>query len=143
MTVQTLASLIGAHGVDVHDHLDREELVPVSSGLQFQGDVAVIPSLDLTEFIPGLPVGDPVPAAGVPVVRGESGGNTHLLLGAGAFWADGRGEAGELTLGTLTVPEGVTAWLAHPEHGYLGVGPGVFEVRRQREQRDVIAMVAD
>ena len=86
--MQSLATLITAHGVDVHDHLDRDELVPVHGGVQFQGDVAVLP------VGPGVPATgsgypQPVPCGGVPVVRGENGGNTHLLLAAdpGVTWA--------------------------------------------------------
>ena len=43
----------------------------------------------------------------------------------------------------VVVPDGATAYVAHPEHGYMGVGPGVYEVRRQREMADVIRVVAD
>lgn len=138
-TAHTLAALIEAHRVDVHDHLDRDEIVPVHAGLQFQGDIAVIPTTKEG------PVGEVVPADGVPVVRGENGGNTHLLLPApGVTWeANPTAGARDLTLGTLTVADSATAWLAHPEHGYLGVAPGRYEIRRQREQRDEIALVAD
>ncbi len=144
MSTQTLADLITTHGVDVHDHLDRDELVPVHAGrLQFQGDVAVIPTG--TQVRPagsGYPV--PVPAAGIPVVRGENGGNTHLLLGDSTVtWDQSTGGPAALDLGVLTVPETATAWLAHPEHGYLGVGPGRYVIRRQREQADEVRLVAD
>jgi hypothetical protein len=135
-TVHTLTALIERHGVEVHDYLDRAELVPVLGGLQFQGDVAVVPA-------PSGTAGKPVPAAGVPVVRGESGGNTHLLLADGeVLWAPGAG-ATALDLGAVNVPAGATAWLAHPEHGYLGIGPGSYWLRRQREQADEIRLVQD
>lgn len=138
MTGHTLATLITTHGVDVHDHLDRDEIVPVHDGLQFQGDVAVIPTED-----PSV-VGGAVPADGIPVVRGENGGNTHLLLPApGVTWAPTDSGRSGLDLGVLTVAAGATAWLAHPEHGYLGIGPGRYTVRRQREQADEIRVVAD
>jgi hypothetical protein len=134
--VHSLTALIDRHGVDVHDHLDRAEIVPVLSGLQFQGDVAVIPA-------PSGTAGKAVSAAGVPVVRGENGGNTHLLLADGpVLWADGAGRS-DLDLGAVNVPEGATAWLAHPEHGYLGIGPGSYWLRRQREQADEIRLVQD
>jgi hypothetical protein len=42
--MRTLATLIAEHGVDVHDHLDRDDIVPVHDALQLQGDVAVIPT---------------------------------------------------------------------------------------------------
>lgn len=137
--MRTLSDLITQHDVDVLDHLDREVSVPVLSGLQFQGDVAVIPS------VPGREQGDPVPAEGVPVVRGENGGNTHTLLAEGSVaWAPSTSrDRSNLTLGWLTVAEGATAYLAHPEHGYSGIAPGSYELRRQREQREEIELVQD
>lgn len=143
MSTQTLASLITTHGVDVHEHLDRDELVPIHTALQFQGDVAVIPCGPAVQAA-GSGYSVPVPAAGVPVVRGENGGNTHLLLGdATVTWDPSTGGPTALDLGVLTVPQAATAWLAHPEHGYLGVGPGRYVVRRQREQADEIRLIAD
>jgi hypothetical protein len=48
-----------------------------------------------------------------------------------------------LRLGSLEVPEGSVAYLAHPEHAYTGVGPGRYALHRQREMADVIRRVAD
>jgi len=132
MTI-TLADAITRHGVDVDDHHDRDALIPILTGLQFQGDVAVVPAARK-----GV---DPVPAEGVAVVRGESGGNTHLLLADGDVRWTAREEG--LCLGFLTVADGATAYLAHPEHAFSGVGAGTYELRRQREQADEIRMVAD
>jgi hypothetical protein len=134
----TLGTLIDTHGVDVHDHLDRDELVPVHSGLQRQGDVLIQPRPDIP------PATTPVPAAGVPVVRGENGGNTHLLLASGDVRCDLRqADARNLTLAVVTVAEGATGYLAHPEHAYTGIGPGTYRLTRQREQADELRMVAD
>lgn len=133
----TLATLIGTHDVDVHDHLDRDELVPVHTGMQRQGDVLVLPR-------DGKPATTPVPASGVPVVRGENGGNTHLLLADGPVTCDVReASATSLALAVVSVPDGSAAWLAHPEHGYMGIGPGRYVMRRQREMADELRMVAD
>lgn len=142
--MRKLAELIDRHGVDVLEHLDRQMSVPVLNGLQAQGDVIVVPA----RMVNGLsPATKAVPAAGVPVVRGESGGNTHLLLAEGTVRFDLDTQAStdsvNLTLGTLTVEEGSVAYLAHPEHAYTGVAPGTYEIRRQREQADEIRMVAD
>jgi hypothetical protein len=41
------------------------------------------------------------------------------------------------------VPDRSTAYLGHPEHGYLGITPGSYEIRRQREMAGVARMVAD
>jgi hypothetical protein len=133
--MQTLATLIDTHGVDVLEHLDREVTVPTVSGLQFQGDVAVVP-------VGPVKGGRAVPAKGIPVVRGEAGGNTHTLLADGPVLFTDDGTFG-LVLGWVTVPDGATAYLAHPEHAYTGMAPGTYELRRQREQADVIRVVQD
>lgn len=141
-TVKTLATLIDRHGVDVLEHLDRDVAVPVINGLQFQGDVAVVPTKH-----PVHKAAAPVPAAGIPVVRGEAGGNTHLLIadGQGVLWAPAPElrDPAALDLGTLTVPAGSTAYLAHPEHAYAGIGSGTYTIRRQREQAESVRLVAD
>ena len=115
--------------------------IPTIAGLQHQGDVSVVPARMVGDyFIPTTPV----PAAGVPVVRGESGGNTHLLLASGDVRLDVRvADAEDLTLGSLLVAEGATAWLDHPEHGNTGIAPGEYVLRRKREQADELRMVAD
>lgn len=134
-----LADLIDRHGVDVLEHLDRQVSVPTLDGLQFQGDVAVIPTREL-----GIGAGAVVPTAGIPVVRGENGGNTHLLLAQGDVrFAAAEQAPQSLRLGVLTVQAGATAFLAHPEHGYCGIAAGTYEIRRQREQADEIRIVAD
>lgn len=122
---------------EVLEHLDRQVDVPLLTGPQPQGDVIVIPAGQIGRVATAL-----VPAAGVAVVRGENGGNTHLLIGDGPVaWAPGR--AGAQTLGTLTVPAGSAAFLLHPEHGAAGVAPGTYVIRRQREQADEVRLVAD
>lgn len=137
--MQIVKDLITAHGVDIDPHLDREATVPVSAGLQRQGDVLVLP-VSLIRLGRG-PATTPVPRDGVAVVRGEAGGNTHLLLADGPVYYDVAPV--NLSLGVLTVGEGAVAYLAHPEHGYAGIAPGTYILRRQREQADVIRMVAD
>lgn len=132
----TLNDVITLSGTDVLEHLDRQVRVPLLDGAQPQGDIMVIPSGQLPASV------TPVMAGGVPVVRGENGGNTHLLIGDGPiFWDAGRD--GAQTLGTLTVPQGSAGYLIHPEHGAAGIAPGDYIIRRQREQRDEIALVAD
>ena len=142
MSTITLGEAIDRHGVDVLDHLDRGLEVPVLAGLQLQGDVAVVPNAIANTGTATTPV----PAAGVPVVRGENGGNTHLLLADGPVMFDlyDNGNARSVVgLGVLTVPDDATAWLAHPEHGYVGIAPGTYEIRRQREQAEEERLVAD
>ena len=132
----TLAELIGTHNIQVDQHLDRQVTIPVLTGLQRQGDVIIIPSHQGRQAI------TPVPATGAPVVRGENGGNTHAIVG-NALCDLFDASATNLTLATLTVPQGQVAYLAHPEHGYMGIGPGTYELRRQREQADELRMVQD
>lgn len=132
---------------NLHD-LDASMSPPVVTGVpQAQGDLLVIPwptTVATQERVLACARANPVPAAGIAVVRGENGGNTHLLVDpdrAGVMWAPG--VEGEQTLGTLVVPPDAVAYLDHPEHGRNATGPGVYVIRRQREQRDVIEMVAD
>ena len=137
----TYAAVLGAHHVEIPGHLVADAEVPVLAGMQRQGDIIVIPAK------PGADTGQPVPADGVAVVRGESGGNTHLLVGDldSPGPVTGRPAAGGdlLELGTVTVPDGAVAHLVHPEHGAQGIAPGCYRIRRQREQADEIRMVAD
>lgn len=131
-----LMDAIETCGIDVDEHLDRDAVLPILTGLQVQGDVALIPTRPSAK--PGTPVG----RDGVAVVRGENGGNTHLLLAEGLVtWApvDDPGQ----DLGVVTVDDGATGFMAHPEHGYVGFGPGAYTIRRQREQADEIRLVAD
>jgi hypothetical protein len=133
-----LSDLITTHGVDVLEHLDRDMEIPILTGMQRQGDVIVIPDVE------GV-ASTSVPATGTAVVRGENGGNTHAIL------ADGPGVCVDvvephptlLRVATLTVPPGSSAWLTHPEHGPMGIGPGGYSINRQREQADEIRVVAD
>jgi len=137
--VRTVNDLIETHGVDIDPHLDRQAAVPVSTGLQRQGDILVLPAVVANR--PTANATRAVPPAGVAVVRGEAGGNTHLLLADGPVRYDPAPR--DLTLGVLTVEDGATAYLAHPEHGYAGIGPGTYVIRRQREQAEQIRIVAD
>jgi hypothetical protein len=136
-TVTTLAEAEEQYGVTHLEHLDRDAAIPTVQRLAFQGDVAIIRRDGRTPAAT-----TPVPATGYPVVRGENGGNTHALFGPVHF-DPARATANDLSLGTLTVPDGAQALLSHPEHGGLLVDPGTYEVRRQREQADEIRVVAD
>ena len=132
--MNTQSTLTKRFNTEVLDHLDDIE-VPVLTGLQRQGDVIVIPMR--AGKVEGL---KPVPSEGIAVVRGENGGNTHLLLAEGEVSfapAPGRDQR----LGTLVV--GGTAWLTHPEHGFMGIGKGSYIISRQREQADIVRLVAD
>jgi len=136
--IAVLSDLITAHGVDVLDHLDRDMQIPVLTGLQRQGDVIVIPD-------PKAVATTPVPVEGTPVVRGENGGNTHAIVaeGPGVLVDVQAPSVSLLRVARLTVAPGSVAWLTHPEHGYMGIGPGAYTINRQREQSDIVRMVQD
>ena len=137
MSTSTIDSMTARTGVTVLDHIDPTAEVPVVSVAAAQGDVSIL-------RVTTRPATTPMPAR-VDVVRGEAGGNTHSLHPSGdCFWdaATARSVA-DLTLGTLTVPEGSTAVLAHPEHGFLELAPGTYRIGRQREYAGEWAYVAD
>lgn len=117
---------IPAEGIE---HLDLK--VPILTGLQRQGDVLIVPVGSRKEQ------GEKVPVRGITIVRGEtSGGNAHILhaLDGGCFWAPSPGAATDLVQGWLTVPHGSSATVIHTqEHNVIGVGPGSYEIKRQRE----------
>ncbi len=133
--MKTYGEVLDAHQVEIPEHLIADAEIPVVSTLQVQGDLAIIP------VRPSAKPGVPVPAEGVPVIRGENGGHTHLLVGEGLVWAPVVG--GGQSLGVVTVPDATTGFLLHPEHGANAFGPGCYEIRRQREQADEIRMVQD
>lgn len=119
--------------------------VPVTDAPQAQGDLIVAPwSADVAPARRARDV-----AAAKPVVRPEvvvrgNGGNEHTLVdpnNAGVAWHAYPGES--QTVGVVVVPEDAIACLDHREHGRLAIGPGVFVIRRQREQQDAIALVQD
>lgn len=136
--MNTYGQLLGHHGVTIPAHLEEQAEVPVLTGPQRQGDIFIRPVAvaprDAAVF---GPVG-----AGVQVVHGEATGNTHWLHGDKAvLWA--RLDRGQV-VGLVMVPEGSSAYLVHTdEHGANGLGPGVYELRRKREQADEIRQVAD
>jgi len=111
------------------EHLDLQ--VPILSGLQRQGDLLIIPCAQ------GNDAGVLVGAKGVTVVRGETtGANAHILhaLDGDVFWQPSPTADQELLQGIITVPDASSATLIHTqEHNVLGIGPGSYEVKRQRE----------
>ena len=137
MSTSTIDSMTARTGVTVLDHIDPTAEVPVVSAAAAQGDVSI-----LRVTTPAATT--PMPSR-VDVVRGEAGGNTHSLHPSGDCFWDGHAARSvtDLTLGTLTVPEGSTAVLAHHEHGFLEVAPGTYRIGRQREYAGEWAYVAD
>lgn len=125
---------------DFADDLD----IPILSGPQCQGDVSICP-IGLLKDIPATTnVVIPVAATGVEVIRGGAMNNSHTLrtLDPHVTWVQAS-SADDLPLGILTVPEGAQCFLEHPEHGFNGIAAGTYVIGRQREQADIIRMVAD
>ncbi len=134
----TTTEMIKVTGVDVVTAQDIADIeIPVLTGVQRQGDVLVRPAT--------VTATTPVSAAGTPVVRGENGGNTHAIYATdGPVFCDTiAASTTDLRVATLSVSEGSTAYLGHPEHGYMGIAAGSYEIRRQREMGEQMRMVAD
>ena len=133
----TYAEILGRHDVEIPAHLAAQAEVPILVGVpQRQGDVYVKP------YTGARTEGVQVQAEGVAVVRGENGGNTHLLVAEGAVtWAPEGGTG--LRLGIFTVAKNAVAYLLHPEHGASAFGAGSYECRRKREQADIVRIVQD
>jgi hypothetical protein len=127
----TNGAVLARHEINTDgiEHLDLE--CPVLTGPQAQGDVLIVPVEASKDR------GEKIPTEGITVVRGEArGGNAHILhvLEGEAFWGSSPNADTELRQGVLTVPDGASATLIHTqEHNVIGIGPGTYEVRRQRE----------
>ena len=138
-TITTLADAEAAYGTSHYDYLDKSVEIPVVGRIGAQGDVLVVRRDGATAST------TLVPAAGYPVVEAQAGGHTHALFGPVYYTPSTSAgtDPSDLVLGTLTVPAGAQALLSHPEHGALLIEPGMYELRRQREQADVARFVQD
>jgi hypothetical protein len=123
-STHTNETVFATVGIDT-TNLEFPDLgIPVLTGIQRQGDLIVVPA---TAPHTGVPLGD-----GVAVVKAESDAeNSHILIGDGSWH---RAVGDELVEGWVTVTAGGEAFLIHTEeHNALGIGPGTYEIRRQRE----------
>lgn len=132
--------------VTFDEHLARDVEIPILDQLQAQGDVLCIPLTgDLVKLAAPLDTAIWQPVRELAVVRGENGGNTHLVVaafGEAAWTTDVRSHsAAGLDLGILDVVRPVH--LLHPEHGGMGLAAGLWLFRRQREQLAEIRRVQD
>jgi hypothetical protein len=120
----TNESVLSAAGLG-SERLELPDLeIPILGGVQRQGDLLLVPASAPAQ---GIALGD-----GVLVVEAEDAtGNSHILIGDGTWL---RSAHHSLVEGWVTVPEGGEAFLIHTEeHNALGIGPGSYEIRRQRE----------
>lgn len=155
LTTLTLADLTARTGLDVLGHLEREVTIPVTGGIQAQGDLLVIPIALLATGTRdwvwrNVSIADTarwhqVPGTGIEVLRAGTGGNPHTLVAdpGTCQWTTSVLDPAGLALGALTTT-GV-AYLIHPEHGASGIAPGCYVIRRQRERGDRAAsrLIAD
>jgi hypothetical protein len=145
----TLADLTDRTGLDVLGHLERELAIPVIDGLQAQGDLVVVPHVDVGEVIMlRYQQWREVPRTGIEVLRSAAGGNPHTLVADPGIchWTTGVRDPSGLAIGALTTSG--AAYLIHPEHGGTGIAPGTYVIRRQRERsgrwdREASRLVAD
>lgn len=137
MTVITSAQVHEKFDVACLDQEFPDLEVPVLSASQRQGDVLLRKVASAPRE--GVPIGK-----GVTVVRAETNAsNTHSLHGDGE-WAVNPAADTDLVQGWVTVPAGGEAYLIHTEeHSAIGIGPGVYECRRQREFAGEWRRVAD
>jgi hypothetical protein len=139
-----LSEALARHDIQVADELLATIDVPVLCGPQRQGDVLIIPrpKLGKAERATMTVVG----REGVPVVRGEATGNTHLLdaVEGTVLWAPATPVPRDVRLGVLHIEPGAVAHLLHTgEHGCNAIGPGTYVLHGKREQADEIRRVAD
>jgi hypothetical protein len=118
--------------------------IPVLTGPQCQGDVSVCPA-GLYGSKPRFAEAVTVAASGVEVIRCGAMNNAHTLrtLDKSVTWRPVAFSGEDVALGLLTVPEGASCFLEHPEHGFNGIGAGSFVIGRQREQAEQVRMVQD
>lgn len=138
MTTATLGQLIEKHGFEVLDHLHRDLEIPVHAGLQAQGDLFIIPA-DPNRL---GSQGTAVPPDGIALIEAVNGGHEHRLFAGEpctAFFTLAGASGQDIGFLECTEP----AYIAHPEHAYAGIAPGIYTLRRQREQADEEQLVAD
>lgn len=143
--MNTLTTILDRAGITVPDETIADIEIPAHTGPQRQGDVGIFPrptigAAELTDMTV-------IPTQGIPVVRGEATGNTHLLMpepGCDIRWRPHDARNGDVLLGVLHVPDGAVAHLIHTdEHGANSIGPGTYRITGKREQADEIRRVAD
>ena len=143
--MHTNASILTHHGHQLYQIELPDLEIPIVSGNQRQGDVLVLKVSRLGGHFTTGYKGEPL-GKGVTVVRAETNtANTHTLVGDGHWEPNARATRDdELVQGWLTVPTDGEAFLIHTEeHSALGIGPGTYEIRRQREYAGEWRRVAD
>lgn len=132
----TLADLTARTGFEVLDHLELEMTIPITDGIQAQGDLIVIPHALVHSAVTEGPFARwrEIPTAGLELLRSGAGGNPHSLVAdpGSCRWTTNVRDTTNLALGLLDTH--VVAYLIHPEHGASAIAPGRYIIRRQRER---------
>lgn len=130
-----LSEVASAHGVSMPGCVAWEDPILVVDGPVCQGDVSVLP-------VTTAHGGEPIPAGGVEIARGDSG-HPHSLHGAG-LWAPAKRRAGSVVVGWVTVPAGAEVFLLHAgPHGGFKLAAGTYRLGGQREWAAEWRRVAD
>ena len=142
--MKTLSDLTGATGRPVDVHLLLDLVIPLSDGLQAQGDLMVVPLDELAGQV-RVPDGAEwreVPPDGVELLRGAAGDNAHTLVAdpGTCLWTSDVEDVTGLAIGVLDAM--AAAYLLHREHGGTGLAPGRYAVRRQREHAPPVSVGA-
>ena len=111
--------------VEVPPALADYATIPALTGPQRQGDLLVVPIDAAADPSIGEPA--PLPPVGRAVSRGDATAHTHLLIGGGR-WAPCLHVRDRCVVTVTSV-----AYLLHPEHAALGLAPGRYLIRQQRE----------
>jgi hypothetical protein len=134
--MKTLDELTTSTGRPVDEHLVLDLVIPVHDGIQAQGDLIVLPLDEVAHEVTAHAHAfwREVPAEGVELLRGGTGGNAHTLVAdpGTCVWTTDVTDPTGLALGVLETL--AVAYLLHREHGGTGLAPGSYVIRRQREQ---------
>lgn len=114
--------------------------VPVTDGIQVQGDVCVIPLHEAGAVSFGVP--KVVPAEGLVVVPAGRGGHEHRLLAGEAgtlryapqMTNRDRGNVGAFWCTKPAFLLHHDGAVAEGDHAMLGIAPGWYVIRQQRER---------
>ena len=124
----TYESIITSYQVDVPQHLDPQDYVPVAERFVAQGDV-------YARLEPNLkPEGTGSPCHHIKVVAGDADRNSHILHCPNGRWHPGSYRHQVADYGLVLIPEGSVGYLTHTgEHGATGLAPGTWRLWGQCE----------
>ena len=131
MNTLTLSDVERHAGRSCYDHVSEalaEIEVPVIDGPQAQGDLLIVP-------VARTAGGGAVDVTGpVDIIEAINGGHAHTLVAPdGGCRAHVRRPTGADDLVLATIDNTMPVYLLHAEHGAMGLAPGSWEMRGQRE----------